>query len=87
MSYTGIKAGLVTRLATVPALTGKVYGYEPTSIDPPMCYILLDNYERARDGTIVTMKYHALARVCIRWQSNARRGFPQAAGIAPWSCG
>lgn len=65
-----VKAGVLERLNTIPALTGKCYGYEPTSIDPPTCYVLLDGYQRALAGQITTMTYRLLARTCIRWQDN-----------------
>jgi hypothetical protein len=69
VSYVTIKAGVITRLNTVSPLTGRWLGYEPTTIEPPQGYVLLDRYERQKiSATVVERHYFLLARVCIRWQ-------------------
>lgn len=60
--------GLTERLATLPGLTS-VLTYEPTSVEPPMIYSLLDEVVRV-PGAITTRRYRYLHRLVIAWIGN-----------------
>ena len=67
VTWPQIKAALLRRLRPLFA-AGHVFGYEPTMIDPPCCYTLLDSWEHSQQGQMTINRYRVLARVCIRWQ-------------------
>lgn len=68
MSAVTIMAGLVERFQTVSGLI--VLDYEPTTIEPPTLYTLLDGFERSQQGQLTVMRYRFMSRLCIRWQDN-----------------
>lgn len=67
MSYVTVKSALMARLSTVSGLNS-VLGYEPTAINPPMIYLLLESFTRGlSSGQLTAMEYRILCRLCIRW--------------------
>lgn len=72
MSYSAAIAGLKSRIQTVSGLA-VVLDYEPQSFqDLPAVYLLLDSFQRTQAGQVTAMRYRVLARLCVRWQDNAR---------------
>lgn len=80
MSYEAVIAGLTECFLTIPSLNrqnGKgqqvgVLAYEPTSIQAPALYMLLDRFERVQTGQVTAMRYFVLCRLCIKWQDNEK---------------
>jgi hypothetical protein len=68
VSYSTVLAALHTRLATVAGIA-VLLDYEPMSLQElPALYSLLDSVERSYGGTVVTIHYRVLHRLCFRWQ-------------------
>ena len=67
IDWPAIKAALLSQLSPVCGAS-HTFGYEPTSIDPPCLYLLLDSWEHSQAGQVTINRYRVLARVCIRWQ-------------------
>ena len=67
VTWPDIKAALLTQLGPVCGAS-HTFGYEPTTIDPPCLYMLLDNWEHSKSGQMTVNQYRVLARICIRWQ-------------------
>lgn len=70
--YADIKAGLIERWQTIPALTNRVLGYEPTVPEPPMMYVLAESYTRAVVGQLTVMRWRVIGRLVIKWQEFER---------------
>lgn len=70
MSYSTIVAGMNARFATISDLT--VLDYEPTTIEPPTIYTLLDSVRYNHQGQLKETTYRMLHRLCLRWQDNER---------------
>ena len=69
MSYSAIVTGIHDAIeAAHPELT--CLAYEPTHIDPPMLYSLLDRVDYSQSGQIKTKRYRILHRLCFLWQDN-----------------
>jgi hypothetical protein len=66
IDWPAIKAALLSQLGPVCG-SSHTFGYEPTAIDPPCLYLLLDNWEHSQAGQVTVNRYRVLARVCIRW--------------------
>ena len=69
-SYAAIVAGINARFATISGLT--VLDYEPTHVEPPTIYTLLDGVAFNQQGQVKETRYRLLHRLCIRWQDNER---------------
>jgi hypothetical protein len=70
MSYSAVVAGMNVRFATISGLT--VLDYEPTTIEPPTIYTLLDSVTYDHRGQLKQTTYRMLHRLCLRWQDNER---------------
>jgi hypothetical protein len=69
MSYQAIVTGIHDAIeAAHPELA--CLPYEPTHIDPPMLYSLLDRVDYAGTGQIKSSRYRILHRLCFLWQDN-----------------
>lgn len=70
MSYESVLEGLHERFQTISGLAA-ILNYEPTSIQTyPTLYSMLDDFEVARSGQVVAIRYRILHRLLFRWQHN-----------------
>lgn len=75
MSYTGIKAGVINRLKTIPGYTaeGKVLEYHPRAMSAPFIYVTLEGFtDRGGRGQVTATRWRLRCRAVFLWQNNPK---------------